>query len=1183
MLRAPAARSGRRAVVLLVVLLLLTLFAVLGLSFVLYADAAASSARLHRQAQSRQQPDAGPDLLLAHFLGQFLYDVPDDAPASGLRGHSLARLLYGYHDEGVNAVPFNGTGRLHAPGPLPGVDDYHLVNYTYFPQDGFLRDPERLGWRSGPDWPRGPYAGGANVPYTYPDLNNLFLAAVRADGTVLARSYHRDWLFNPGRPLGDRTNPNWTNAAGKYLTLRPRPAEHPGFPYPEDGGGDVKNLPGTPGLSDSIWIDLDFPVLTTPDGSKFKPLFAPLVVDLDGRVNVNAHGNVRGRDRRGLPLHLSNQGWGPWEVSLGRVLTKQSAGRDEWPNLLLGAGGRAGRYGTDGRPGAAGAQAPPTRPPHGYAQADFDGGRRLVGRFAPGLRFLLPGAGASPLQPFPLFPAGYDDFSGGGALTERWEHPALANPLQTAGDDRPFEASDLEALLRRDDTGGPSLASRLLSLAPANFSDPRLRRLLTTHALDLNAAGVSPWVYDPTLYPYAAGPDGVPAGPPVPFPNLALRNTEVPANSDFGAPQLPPGGPGVDWRCLPAGLGRVNLNQRLTPYPLPAPQAAADYAQRFDVPALADQFQQAQRDRQQLADGIYTRLLAVAGVPRSAAVADQPTDAELQVRRWLAQLAANVVDYLDEDDVATPFNFYTVHDAGRPDFDIGACNTSGNPPQPDPELPRYWVFGTELPHVVVNEALAEYRDLAAAPTQVRVWVELHNPVPAPTAGRALQAQDGLPVRFQIDGAPQSVTNKPAPYAPYRVVLATGLEPRPLDDNVLGKPAVVRTRTADGDFAAPAPLAGGGTQAAPSPAVGPGGFFLLGPQGGDARNAVTAAVPAATPWLQTASLEYRHAFAPGRPREKAAGLTVLLRRLANPHLPFDPNPRLPGPGDAQVNPWYNPYLTVDSLTAVPLRDAAGAGGYASWGKRQPYAADTGQCADQAAPSLPTQHTFGRVNNPAPASGRYDWLVHLDRELISPMELLHVSACRPHQLTQRFLTAGGKFGHYAPWFDQTRRLYRVFEFLEARSQSAGGLAEANGRMAGKINLNTVWDAETFLALCDPQPANGPNFTADEVARVYNAMLALRTPGGTPGPDDRPFLGLAAGYSQANSAANPDPQHPSRGAGINDTLLRAATTDADAQPGGGAALPRLFGVPNEEHPYRQAELLTKVFNNVTTRSNV
>jgi hypothetical protein len=55
-------------------------------------------------------------------------------------------------------------------------------------------------------------------------------------------------------------------------------------------------------------------------------------------------------------------------------------------------------------------------------------------------------------------------------------------------------------------------------------------------------------------------------------------------------------------------------------------------------------------------------------------------------------------------------------------------------------------------------------------------------------------------------------------------------------------------------------------------------------------------------------------------------------------------------------------------------------------------------------------------------------------------------------------------------------------------------------------------------------------------------------------------------------PDPQYPS-GAGINNTLLRAGTSG------------QLFQVPPGPvpHPYLQDQLLTKLFNNVTTRSNV
>src|SRR5262249_57544626 len=125
-------------------------------------------------------------------------------------------------------------------------DDYRRVNYPFSPADRFLRDPERLGrpdrpqpWRTDPAQPAGPFTGGFNAPYTYPDLNNMFLAAVKADGTVLTPSFHRPWLFGPLR----RDNPNWTNAHGKYLTLRPRPIDiGPAFPSPAYQRGDVTHL-----------------------------------------------------------------------------------------------------------------------------------------------------------------------------------------------------------------------------------------------------------------------------------------------------------------------------------------------------------------------------------------------------------------------------------------------------------------------------------------------------------------------------------------------------------------------------------------------------------------------------------------------------------------------------------------------------------------------------------------------------------------------------------------------------------------------------------------------------------------------------------------------------------------------------------------------------------------------------
>ena len=63
------------------------------------------------------------------------------------------------------------------------------------------------------------------------------------------------------------------------------------------------------------------------------------------------------------------------------------------------------------------------------------------------------------------------------------------------------------------------------------------------------------------------------------------------------------------------------------------------------------------------------------------------------------------------------------------------------------------------------------------------------------------------------------------------------------------------------------------------------------------------------------------------------------------------------------------------------------------------------------------------------------------------------------------------------------------------TAGTIGGSPGffRTPGKINLNTVWDLEVFSALCDPQLANGLNFTPDTVKQMLEDMRALRTPRG------------------------------------------------------------------------------------------
>ncbi len=337
--------AGRRpGMVLLIVITMLTLFAITGIAFVTYAESEATASGSAREAVDLRVPDIDPEAAMGFFLGKLIYDERDDTGGaySALRGHSLLRTVYGMDydfDTTVSppqmimhcrSAPFSGTGRLHysltaamGAGALTGIDDYEAINYTFFQGlGGPLRDPERIGFRANLASALSTQTFGVNVPYTYPDLHNFFLAAIRSDGTVLTPSFHREYLFGSLAQQATAAS-NWLNTSGKYKTLRPRPVDNagingnPGFPYPEDRGGDVRNLPfglGAYGVggNDSLWIDLDAPIMTAPDGRRYKMLFAPLIIDLDNRINLNIAGSMLAR---------SNQGWGRWEMNLTRLGT----------------------------------------------------------------------------------------------------------------------------------------------------------------------------------------------------------------------------------------------------------------------------------------------------------------------------------------------------------------------------------------------------------------------------------------------------------------------------------------------------------------------------------------------------------------------------------------------------------------------------------------------------------------------------------------------------------------------------------------------------------------------------------------------------------------------------------------------------------------------------------------------
>src|SRR5207244_13159899 len=116
------------------------------------------------------------------------------------------------------------------------------------------------------------------------------------------------------------------------------------------------------------------------------------------------------------------------------------------------------------------------------------------------------------------------------------------------------------------------------------------------------------------------------------------------------------------------------------------------------------------------------------------------------------------------------------------------------------------------------------------------------------------------------------------------------------------------------------------------------FLLLGPPESKAGSLFAqydpfksnrAEIPAATPTFRTPGLEYRQRFTIGTKDERTEGIAVVLRRLANPYLPFNGNRNAFS---------YNPYITIDYVEGIPVQPISGAASrLTSTGKLQPYAA------------------------------------------------------------------------------------------------------------------------------------------------------------------------------------------------------------------------------------------------------
>jgi hypothetical protein len=446
------------------------------------------------------------------------------------------------------------------------------------------------------------------------------------------------------------------------------------------------------GILDGIWLDgtTNFlPPTVSPGGNRVRYRVSYLIVDLDGRINVNAAGMAArpaGTSDYGPAVPLG-MGYGPADVDASLVVsgvlpaadgfsafTRPSGAADPraWANVILGGtanqafaptasqrrvppaiGAFTGRYGANGKPGIAGDDADKTQQT-GTSDPWLAGGTNSLYRSLCGgtnavadlrghvkLSVEPPSGTSAQIAPTVVFHAPDILTASADAIDDPYEvrFSALAPPRgatltgTTAGmDDNLFTPADLERILRAGDVDALALPNRL----PAALEDraQAMRMSLTTDSWDTpaltgTAAALVERFMASLSYPWDA------------------RNALSPDTA--------------------AGL-RFNVNRRLS-----------------GTSAI---------ENRNYLRGLYTLALAMGGTNVTPAGAAEA-----------AQWAVNVLDFRDEDSTMTGFEYDSLPADGW-DVDGDVSTNTGQ------EKNRAVVWGVERPELVIAETAGWHNTLS---------------------------------------------------------------------------------------------------------------------------------------------------------------------------------------------------------------------------------------------------------------------------------------------------------------------------------------------------------------------------------------------------------------------------------------------------------------------------------------
>ncbi len=1187
--RSKSSLSQRRGAILLVVLTLIALFSIVALSFAIYAESEALAARTRREAAATTNDPPPANLLASVALGQMLYPAGDSENAllSAVRGYDMATMVYGNNPNAVtsNTIPYNGIGTVYQDLSGVGItgltDRRQIINYSLqidrTANTSIVFEPENLpsaladvrrgtisrtvvGVPSPPNSiPVTSYYVGRNAPYTYPDRNNVYVAVQDPQtGRIIKQSY-----VSPHFGTLAQANPNWTNPVGKFMTIRPRPFEHifdagdgrgpiSDFPFPPanpDGSvtGDVQNIVQTDGVqrNDSVWVDMGLPVVNHR-GRPIKPMVAATILPLDARVNANVAGNQSGGNSIG-----STNGFGPWEIGLNKIIP------NNMPNYEASAVVSSRTGGSNPNPrGTTLAQYPYPAFPQNYAKVNWDGAGAMSA-------MQIPTQGNATYTTVPASDPTYPTPGYGDVAESTGNVPQMFNPYSWNAFTSPsklFPHTDLRRASMRyagkpydydSPFFGASAPNSLSGTGSGNNAKIR-RALLTTISNSISKPKFSPNIADYTRVPNQLTYD--------PLTNQLISTPHV-------LPPTVPMGPITDFagantvRNIFSQLGSLDLNRTLVDYRTDPNLSLADPV-NAGIP-MQLQEQAATADRNTLARAIFARLILATGakarvvdsntinLPDPAnsfilndggpAPSPTATPQEYDALRYLAQIAVNIVDQRDSDDINTPFVWNPL-DITAP---IDPANFAPT------ELTNRVVFGVEKPRLILNEAYSEVtndqgtrgQNTPGPNFEVRFWLELINTTNADSANTPLagipqsvdpSAQNGnIPFNYNLPSMPYNFGG-PAP-SPYRIQIfkngAAAVSDLQNPTTITGDIANAPDREFDcsGLIHSTQPnlrwsIEPNNGQAQAVDSTSRNGIAVLGPQLQPDPSGAEY-VPTNTSLLTddaangvrlyyTSPATDQNGFDMLLPT--LADHTVVLRRLANPYLPSGPT---------------NPYLTVDYMTHVHSEDAVRvvrgplntgvvrmpammSGGMnflqiqnrESLGRIQPYMAAEGAQnmvangqrvpANQAmscvvlqnpipAPTTEPKATFFRHNSQTlPMSGTdqtirlpFEWLPHFDRPFINQIELLHATDARAHQLTHRFASIG-PIPHQHSVPWTTTPLYRALEMLEHKPWGYGLAHQA--RVPGKININMIWHQAVLEALLDRNDSNV--FQDTDVLNLY-----------------------------------------------------------------------------------------------------